>query len=391
MMDTPAVGSAVERYLATLEQQRRAVAAPPTATAAGTELLARAFPTPRMAVAGLLQEGVTVLAGRPKLGKSWMALGLSLAVAAGEPALGALAVEHGGALYLALEDGERRLQGRLQAALAGRAMPAGWEYAVQWPALDAGGLDALEGWLAARPDARLVVIDTLKRVRPRETAGSLYGQDYDAIAPLADLARQRRLSVLVVHHTRKSAAEDALDLISGSTGLTAAADAALVLQRARGEAEATLTVTGRDLEERELALRRDAATPTWTLLGSAAEARQSKERRAVLEALAAAGRPLGPIELAAALGQADSAAVRRLLFKLVAGGQVVQLKRGAYALPADPPATQAARAEAAADGDDDFRCGVCGAPAGARRASGQPLCLAHRAEADRMAAQPPTG
>jgi hypothetical protein len=218
-------------------------------------------------------------------------------------------------------------------------------------------------------------------VRPRETAGSLYGQDYDALAPLADLARQRRLSVLVVHHTRKSAAEDALDLISGSTGLTAAADAALVLQRARGEAEATLTVTGRDLEERELALRRDAATPAWVLLGSAAEARQSKERRAVLEALAAAGRPLTPMGLAGALGQADSAAVRQLLVKLLAGGQVRQVGRGAYALPTHPPTVQASFAESAADGDDDFRCGVCGAPAGAYGPNGQPLCETHRATA----------
>src|SRR5262245_30883908 len=112
-MDTPgAAGSAVERYLATLEQQRR--------SAAAAALLARAFPTPRMAVAGLVQEGVTVLAGRPKTGKRWLALALSLAVAAGEPALGALAVEPGAVLYLALEEGERRLQGRLRAVLAGR-------------------------------------------------------------------------------------------------------------------------------------------------------------------------------------------------------------------------------------------------------------------------------
>jgi hypothetical protein len=234
------------------------------------------------------------------------------------------------------------------------------------------------------------VIDTLKRVRPRETAGSLYGQDYDAIAPLADLARAHRLSVLVVHHTRKSAAEDALDLISGSTGLTAAADAALVLQRARGEAEATLTVTGRDLEERELALRRAAATPTWTLLGSAAEARQSKERRAMLDVLGAAGRPLGPMEIAQALGQADSAAVRRLLFKLAASGQVVQVGRGLYTAPPSQTAAQVVSVEVTA-ADDDFRCVVCGAPAGAYSPGGRPLCSAHRTEAMQAAGQPPAG
>jgi hypothetical protein len=247
------------------------------------DLLAREFPPLRYCVEGLIVEGLTLLAGKPKLGKSWLALLLSVAVAAGGYVLGQLRAERGEVLYLALEDGERRLQQRLRAVLGDDAIPDGWHYQTLWPTIEEehGGLEALQMWLESHPACRLVIIDTLAKIRPRERPNAtLYGQDYGALAPLAELARAYHVALVIVHHTRKAGAEDALDAVSGSTGLTAAADAVLVLQRARGQGDATLSVTGRDIEERELALRFDQTTMQWTLIGDAETLRREREQAA---------------------------------------------------------------------------------------------------------------
>src|SRR5215208_6180202 len=141
---------------------------PPT-TMSAAELMDKELPPVRWAVSGVLPEGVTILAGKPKMGKSWLALGLCVSVAAGGYALGKIPAECGGALYLGLEDQERRLQRRLKKVLAGENAPDGLEVAWSWPRLDQGGVDALRKYLEERPDTRLLVVDTLKKIRPRDS------------------------------------------------------------------------------------------------------------------------------------------------------------------------------------------------------------------------------
>ena len=109
-----------------------------------TELMAIEFPEPRWIVPGIVPEGTTILAGKPKMGKSWLALGTSVAVAAGGVALGTKKVERGAVLYLALEDNPRRLQSRLKKLLPGGAAPEGLELATEWPRLGDGGLRPLK-------------------------------------------------------------------------------------------------------------------------------------------------------------------------------------------------------------------------------------------------------
>lgn len=234
-------------------------------------LLARDFPAPKWAVNGLLSEGATVFAGAPKAGKSYLALGLAIAVATGGRALGSLPVEQGDVLYLALEDGDKRMQKRLKSMLNGGVVPQRLTFAYKFPRLDEGGLEAIEEWLKAHREARLVVVDTLKRVRPLERKiKRVYDGDYDAVSPLNELGQQYGVSIPIVHHTNKlSGNEDWFDSISGSLGLSAAVDNAMLLRRARREQQGTLYVAGRDIDDKALEVQFDGVISGWRLLGDA--------------------------------------------------------------------------------------------------------------------------
>ncbi len=302
--------------------------APETFTAA--DLMAEELPEVMWIVRGILPEGVTILAGKPKLGKSWLAYGLGVAVASGGVALGSKPVERGEVLYLALEDNRRRLQKRLKKLLNGGTAPAGLHIATDWPRMDEGGAEALEEWLGEHPDARLVVVDILKKVRPRVSAQrSVYEGDYEALEAMQKTAGEYGIGILVVHHLRKMGASDPLDEISGSTGLSGGADGILVLKRDRGRADAYLHVTGREIEEEaELALRWDANLASWALAGDAEEYRRSEERGAILEALRESGGPMSPKEVADEL-EKNPSTVRTLLRKMADAGLVVG-KSGRY-------------------------------------------------------------
>ncbi len=300
----------------------------PTFTAA--DLMEAVFPSLWWAVPGILPEGVILLAGKPKLGKSWLVLALCLAIALGGVALGTIRVKQGACLYLALEDNRRRLQRRLEKLLVGGAPPADLHMATEWPRLDEGGAEALEDWLEAHPEARLVVIDTLAKARPRSKGQNVYADDYAALESLLPLASKHQVTIVVVHHLRKMVAADPLDEISGSTGLSGGVDGMLVLKRERGRADASLYVDGRDIEEqKEFALRWDSELTSWVIAGDADEFRLSEERAAVVGMLREADGPMGPKAVAEALGMKHGA-VRELLSRMAKDGDVDKVGRGQY-------------------------------------------------------------
>jgi hypothetical protein len=253
------------------------------------ELLARQLPPTQWTIPDILPEGLTILAGKPKLGKSWLALGMALSVAAGGVALGSYPVTQGEVLYLALEDNERRLQSRAKQLLASMStVPDTIAFELRWPRLDQGGLTYLETYLQTHPQVRLVVVDTWARVSPKSKnrQRSQYEDDYEALTPLKYLADTYRVSILAIHHLRKMRGDDVLDEISGSIGLTGAVDGALILKRERGQHEATLFVTGRDIEqEQQFALRFDPFTAMWTQVGNVEEVKRTKERQEILDLL----------------------------------------------------------------------------------------------------------
>ena len=304
-------------------------AAPTTFTA--EELMSWELPPPRWAVPDILPEGVTFLAGKPKLGKSWLSLGLGVAIASGGVALGKVPVEAGEVLYLALEDNARRLQRRLRKVLQGGPVPPRLHISTDWPRAGEGGVEALDGFLRQHPDTRLVVVDTLARFKPRATGRrSQYDEDRDSVDPLAPLVAEHGVAVLLVHHLREMEGDDPLDMISGGAGLTGGVDGALVLKRQRGQADAYLHVDGRDIEQSaELALTWDANLAAWTLAGDADEYRTSRARADILRALQDADGPSGPKDVAEVLDKKTNA-VKYLMWKMSKDGEIKSDGNGKY-------------------------------------------------------------
>ena len=234
--------------------------------------MAAVFPEPRWAVPGLLAEGLTLIVGAPKVGKSWLSWNLAVAVASGGIAFGKVPVEAGDVLYLALEDTGRRLQARLTKVLEGDRAPRSLTVATACPTLTAGGAEQIAGWLSEHPNARLVIVDVFARVRGKlSPQASAYESDYGPMSILKQIADEAGVAMLVVHHTRKASSEDFLDDVSGTQGLSGAADAILVLKRSRGQADAVLHVTGRDVEEADYALSFHADLGAWQMLDGPAQ------------------------------------------------------------------------------------------------------------------------
>ena len=169
-----------------------------------------------------------ILAGAPKIGKSWLALCLCLCVSQGQP-LWNFATTQGEVLYLSLEDSFQRIQTRLF-DLTEDAPPT-LHFAIMADTLKHGLEQQIEQFLAEHPTTKLVVIDTLQRVRSAGSDSNLYANDYQEIGLLKRLADRRHIAILLIHHLRKLHDDDPMNMISGSTGLSGAADSTFVLQK----------------------------------------------------------------------------------------------------------------------------------------------------------------
>jgi Fe2+ or Zn2+ uptake regulation protein len=309
------------------------------------DLLRQTFDPPKEIIPGVLFEGLTILVGKPKVGKSRLLLAMAVAIASGGKVLGSIPVEAGAVLYISLEDHERRLQKRINALLGPDPCPDTLEYEREWRRLDEGGLEDLELWLARHPQAKLIVIDTFKRIRSQKRRnGSAYDDDYDALQGLQDLAnRHPGLGLIVNHHENKmGAVDDWMDRASGSTGLTGAVDGAASLRRQRGAADAVLTITHRDIEtdegQYEYALKSDHDTGGWSLLGDAAKYQMSQQQQAIYAVLEQASTPMSPKMIALALGKTDEKGIAVIyvqLNRMLTDGKVTSPTHGKYALP-DP-------------------------------------------------------
>lgn len=245
-------------------------AAPALSVISARDLQNKHLPPVDWVVKGMLPVGFNLLASPPKYGKSWWVLDLGLSVAIGLPFMGRQTVQ-GRCLYLALEDSENRLKGRMNKLLASGDAPEGFDFATQSADLDHGLLEQLEGYVKQFPGVRLIIIDTLQKVRgeAKRTEGA-YQTDYREAGRLKAFADQHKLCILCVHHLRKMADDgDPFNRISGTNGLMGAADTAIVMTRKnRNDTNTTLSITGRDVEPSDEVIVFDKETCKWELIGS---------------------------------------------------------------------------------------------------------------------------
>ncbi len=252
------------------------------------DLSATDLPPLKWAVIGLLPAGLTIFAAPPKTGKSLACLALAAAVASeptqsGDfPSFWGFPVIAGDVLYIDLEDSKRRLLDRFTKMRLDR--PRRMEAVIKSPGLDDGLILYLREWIESKPDARLVIIDTLARVKGK-TGGreNAYEADTRMLAPLQELATEKGVSVLVVTHLKKTgggaAPEDPFERIMGSNGQFGVADAAWLISGKRNAEEMTFSATGRDIDSLELKISLDRQLLRWRLLGTS-EAIEAQRLRA---------------------------------------------------------------------------------------------------------------
>jgi RecA-family ATPase len=302
------------------------------------------FPELTEHVPHVIPEGFGILAGSPKAGKSWMTAGIALACAQGGFALGGISVEKRSVLLLALEDGHRRLQSRMRHLNGVEPLPSRLDILTDIP--PGFAKTVIELWLDRHRDDEnppLVILDTLGRARPQRRAGDdPYIADYQIGSKLKEAVDAVPGSALVaVHHTRKMAAEDFLDTLSGTQGIAGSADYVIVLNRKRKSDEGVLSVTGRDIAENEYALKVDNGV--WVLDGMdildaaatvtarADRAEENKLGSTSLDALkfVLSRAQTSPKELAEHL-KVDNKRAGTILGRLADTGHIARTGRGTY-------------------------------------------------------------
>ena len=228
------------------------------------ELYDTAYPPKLPIVDGLLYNGTYLFVGSPKIGKSFFMAQIGYHISKGLPLWG-FSVRQGTVLYLALEDDYARLQKRLS-QMFGMEGSENFYFATKSKSLNDGLERQLVTFVTEHKDARLIIIDTLQKVREVGGDKFSYASDYEIISKLKSLAEKLRICLLLVHHTRKQQAEDRFDMISGTNGLLGCADGALILQKEfRTVKTATLDISGRDQQDQRLYLSRDEQTLAWNL------------------------------------------------------------------------------------------------------------------------------
>ena len=233
-------------------------------TVSMTELYQTTYRSRPPIIEGLLHAGAYILAGAPKIGKSFLVAQIAYHVSTGRK-LWEYEVHQGTVLYLALEDDFQRIQSRMF-RMYGVEDTSDLHFATAAGKVGNGLDEQLANFMREHPDTKLIIIDTMQKIR--ETGGEAYSyaSDYEIIGKLKAFADRYGICLLTVHHTRKQPAGDAFEMISGTTGLLGCADGSLLMQKKKPTAlEATIDVAGRDQQDQILYLKKDPETQIWEL------------------------------------------------------------------------------------------------------------------------------
>ena len=233
-------------------------------TVSMTELYQTSYKSRAAIIDGLIYSGAYILAGAPKIGKSFLVAQIAYHISTGDPLWG-YEVHQGPVLYLALEDDFQRLQSRMF-MMYGVADTPHLHFATVAEKIGCGLDEQLENFVREHEHTKLIIIDTMQKIR--EVAGDAYSyaSDYEIISKLKQFADKQCLCVLLVHHTRKQPAGDSFEMISGTTGLLGSADGSLLMQKKkRTGLDAFIDVVGRDQQDQILYLKKDPRTQIWNL------------------------------------------------------------------------------------------------------------------------------
>ena len=234
-------------------------------TITASSLLDKQFAPQHELIEGMLAPGLYILAGASKIGKSWLVLQIAHCVSMGLPLWGRK-VQKSEVLYLALEDTERRIQSRLMRICGGETGEIA--FATEAEVLGRGFEEQVTNYLHKHLQAKLVIVDTLIKVREMNSRGSAYADDYATMTAFKRIAEQYGITMLIVHHTRKQEAGDIMDMISGTTGIMGCADGAMVLERPmRRVPKGSISMTGRDFQDAKISLTQNPETMCWEFVG----------------------------------------------------------------------------------------------------------------------------
>lgn len=234
------------------------------------EIYDTAYPPKVPIIDDFLYAGTYLFVGAPKLGKSFFMAQIGYHICMGIP-LWNYEVRQGSVLYLALEDDYSRIQSRLN-RMFGFESADNFFFATRADSLNNGLEQELHNFIKEHPDLRLVIIDTLQKVREVGNDKCSYANDYEIVTKLKELSDKYGICLLVVHHTRKMESSDSFDMISGTNGLLGAADGAFVMTKEkRTENKAFLEIAGRDQQDQRLELEFQRDTCKWKLIKAETE------------------------------------------------------------------------------------------------------------------------
>jgi len=283
-------------------------------------------------VPDFIPQGLTLLAGKPKVGKSCLALAITMAAARSDTVLGQQCPPCD-VLYCALEDTPQRMQTRTEKILgSGEDWPHNAWPIYELPPLDQGCIEKLQKYLNLQPTIKLIIIDTLVNIKGRRNKGDdPYAADYAAMKALLDFSHQAKVNIIVIHHVRKATSDDLFDTISGTLGINGGADTLIVLTRKNKDDPIRLAVRGRDLDEQDKVVDFDYDMGTWDVLRDfeTEDNAGSKTRDLIKSTLTDSTIPMSPAQVAAATSLAEQN-VRVTMRRMTKNGEIKRTSYGAY-------------------------------------------------------------
>ena len=299
------------------------------------------YPEMKWAVDGFIPEGLTLLGGNPKCGKSWTVLELMLSVASGRQAFGSKEVEQGSVLYLALEDTERRIKDRTLKLTDGEMPDNAWIVTTS-PTIDKGLIGDLESWIKETEDSRLIIVDVFGKVRGDSSGGKqTYNNDYKELEEFKELADEHSLSIVVIMHTSKRQnQDDVFKNILGTQGVTGCADTIIVMERPRNHNKGIFHTTSRDMGDGEIGLVFEDGRITITEEVPEIEKEIITQEDKVIRILEESNEPLKKGQILEKMEEIASETtpgnMDKLLSRLVKERKIERVERGIYTCLCNP-------------------------------------------------------